>query len=290
MKNLSWFCTVFLLVLLATSARAGASQERTKPTVVRGEIPFRLFDGFLIVMDGRIGERGKLKFVLDTGVTYSVIDRKLADRIPVPRRLSGEILSFDKTIKPEWIEVPEIEFGPIRMTNFSMMVGDLRYFQSYATHVDAVIGLDLLRLSSFSIDYHTRKVTFGPLNTDSGVPIEVNSICVTVPLMLGDRKVRLIVDTGAQSLILYEDSVATYLPQLGMERETSGISVAGWAFSKRGFIRDATLGSTKLNGTVFLVKRPQHAAFANIDGYLGTAALRAQHIHFNFETNALSWK
>jgi predicted aspartyl protease len=249
-----------------------------------------LFGGFLIVIEGRLGDREKLKFALDTGVTHSVIDQKLADRIPVPRSRLGQVLSFDKTISAEWIEVPDIEFGPIRVTNFSMMTGDLRYFQSYATHVDAVIGLDLLHLSSFSIDYDAHKVTFGPVNTGSGVPMDFDGVCITVQLMMGDRRVRLLVDTGAQTLVLYEDRVVGRLPQLKMERETSGVSMGGWVQSKRGFISNARIGDATLEGTIFLVKAPPAGLLPGVDGYLGTAALKARRIDFNFDTKTLGWR
>jgi predicted aspartyl protease len=281
---------MFVVVLFASAGWAANPQGQTEATDGRGEFPFKLFGGYLIVMEGRIGDHSKLKFALDTGVTHSVIDNKLVDRIPAPRRRLGKVLSFDKTINADWIEVPEIEFGPIRVTNFSMMIGDLRYFQSFATRVDSVIGLDLLRLSSFSIDYDAHRVKFGPLNTDSGVPMDVDGVCITVELMLGDSKARLMVDTGAQALVLYEDRVAGRLQQLKMEPETAGISLGGWVLSKRGFISNARLGRTRLDGTVFLVKAPPSSVLPGIDGYLGTAALKARRIDFDFKTKTLAWK
>ena len=290
MKTFCRFWTLLLAALLTSTGWASDPQGQAEATVGRGEIPFKLFGDFLIVMEGRIGDRGKLKFALDTGVTHSVIDHKLADRIPAPRRRLGKVLSFDKTINADWVEVPEIEFGPIHVTNFFMMIGDLRYFRSFATRVDAVIGLDLLRLSSFSIDYDTQRVKFGPVNTDSGVPMDVDGVCITVQLVLGESKARLMVDTGAQALVLYEDRVAGRLPQLKMERETAGISLGAWVLSKRGFISNARLGSTNLDGTVFLVKAPPGGQLPGIDGYLGTAALKARRIDFDFKTKTLSWK
>ena len=290
MKTLCRFCAMLLAVLFASAGRAAGPQGQAEATVNRGEIPFKLSGGYLIVMEGRIGDRSKLKFALDTGVTHSVIDNKLADQISGQRRRFGKVLSFDKAITAEWVEVPEIEFGPIHVTNFSMMIGDLRYFQSFATHVDAVIGLDLLRLSSFSIDYDAHRVKFGPVNTDSGVPMDVDGVCITVQLVLGDSKIRLIVDTGAQPLVLYEDRVAGRLPQLKIEREVAGISMGGLVLSKRGFISSARLGRTSLDGTVFLVKTPPDSQLPGIDGYLGTAALKARRIDFNFETKTLAWK
>lgn len=290
MKTLCRFCTMFLAVQFAGAGWAAGPQGQGEAIVNRGEIPFKLYGGYLIVMEGRIGDHGKLKFALDTGVTHSVIDHKLADQFWGPRRRSGKVLSFDKIINAEWVEVPEIEVGPVHVTNFSMMIGDLRYSRSFATHVDAVIGLDLLRLSSFSIDYDAHRVRFGPMNADSGVPMEVDGVCITVQLIVGDSKLRLLVDTGAEALVLYEDHVAGRLPQLQMGRETPGITMGGWVLSKRGFIPKARLGATDVDGTVYLVKAPAGGLFPGIDGYLGAAALRARRIDFNFETKTLGWK
>ena len=240
-------------------------------------------------MEGRIGDRDKLKFVLDTGVTHSAIDRKLAEKLTVVRR-AGKVVSFDKTIAAEWTEVPNLEFGPIRADNFPMMIGDLRYFQSYATHVDAVIGLDLLRLSSFSVDFDSHRVSFDQVALPSGVPMNLDDICLSVDLLAGDSTVRLIVDTGAQTLIFYEDRVANRLPQLRIGGEIGGDGLAGSVPSKRGFLPKALLGTTDLGGTVFLVKAPSGSVLPGIDGYFGTAALKAKRIDFNFETKTLAWK
>jgi hypothetical protein len=120
--------------------------------------------------------------------------------------------------------------------------------------------------------------------------MDVDNICLTVQLTAGDSKLRLLVDTGARTLVLYEDRVSGRLPQLRAEGEDLGLSLGGWVRSKRGFIPDVRLGSTGLDGTVFLVKRPPGTFFADVDGYFGTAALKARRINFNFETNTLSWK
>lgn len=151
------------------------------------------------------------------------------------------------------------------------------------------IGLDLLRLSSFSIDYDSHKVSFGPVDTATGVPMDLDPLCLTVKLMAGDNAVRLIVDTGAQALIFYEDRVAHLLPQIRIEGATAGTTMGGSVPSKRGFLAKARLGATDLGGTVFLVKAPSVSVLPGIDGYFGTAALKARRIDFNFETNTLHW-
>jgi hypothetical protein len=72
------------LLLNATCTRA--EQSDCTETTARAGLPFKLSDGLLIVVEGRIGTLGKLKFILDTGATRSVVDRKVADKL---HRLSG---------------------------------------------------------------------------------------------------------------------------------------------------------------------------------------------------------
>ena len=289
MKTLCRFCIVLLALYFTNRDWAANHEPQVDSTRSRREVPFKLYAGYLIVVHGRVGAFDKLNFVLDTGATHSVLDRKLADRIGLSRR-PGRVLNFDKTVPTQWVEVPDLQFGQIQVSRFSTMISDLQYFQSFATQVDAVIGLDLLRLSSFSIDYDAHRVSFGAVDTASGIPMNSDPTCLSVQLLVGGSQIRLLVDTGAQALILYEDRVLNRLPQLRIEGETAGTSMGGWVPSKWGFIPKARLGTTDLDGTVFLVKAPPGSLLLGIDGYLGTAALKAHRIDFNFETNTLAWK
>ena len=289
MKTLCRFCIVLSVVALTNRNWAANPPPQADPTESRSGIPFKLYGNYLVVIEGRIGDLGKLRFVVDTGVTHSVIDRKVAGRMGVTRR-SGKVLNFDKTIPAEWAEVPEVQFGPIDVAHFSMMVSDLRYFQSFATNVDAVIGLDLLRLSSFSIDYDARKIFFGSANMASGVPMNSEPLCLSVQLAVGDGWLRIMVDTGAQALVLYEDRVVGRIGQFSVAGETDGSSVGGNVHAKRATLARARLGTTDLDKSVFLVKAPPENVLRGIDGYLGTDALKARRIDLNFETNTLAWK
>jgi hypothetical protein len=280
---------MLLTVLLTNPAWAVNPQPQADPTESRSGIPFKLYAGYLLVVEGRIGGFGKLRFVLDTGVTHSVIDRKLAARTGIERR-SGKVLNFDRTVLVEWTDVSEVQFGPINLAHFSMIVSDLRYFQSFATNIDAVIGLDVLRLRSFSIDYDARKILFGPMNTASGVPMISDPVCLSVQLVVGDGRLRLVVDTGAPALVLYEDRVLGRIGQLRIASEIDGSSMGGYVHAKRATLPRALLGTTDLGRTAFLVKAPPANVLPGIDGYLGTDALKARRIDFNFETNTLAWK
>ncbi len=289
MKTLCRFCIVLSVIVLTSRNLTAKRQPQAHPIESRSGIPFKVYGNYLVVIEGRIGDRGKLRFVVDTGVTHSVIDRKLAGRMGVARR-SGKVLNFDKTIPAEWAEVAEVQFGPIDVAHFSMMVGDLRYFQSFATKVDAVIGLDLLRLSSFSIDYDVRKIFFGPVNRASGVPMNSDPLCLSVQLAVGDGWLRFVVDTGAQALVLYEERVLGRIGQFSIAGETDGSSVGGYVHAKRATLARVRLGTTDLDKAAFLVKAPPENILPGIDGYFGTGTLKARRIDFNFETNTLAWE
>jgi len=107
---------------------------------------------------------------------------------------------------------------------------------------------------------------------------------------VGDSELQLLVDSGAPALVLYENKILNRIPQLRIEGELDGVSMGGFVHAKKGVLPRARLGTTDLDGTVFLVKEPSGSVLSGIDGYLGTAALKARRIDFNFETKTLAWK
>ncbi len=121
-------------------------------------MPFELVGGFLVVVNAEIGDLSGLKFILDTGATHSLIDRKVADRLRLHRR-SGDVISFDRHVDVEWADIPDLRVGPLRGEALRIMVVKLAEYSEFAEHADGIIGLDLLSKSrKFSIDYDGRTV------------------------------------------------------------------------------------------------------------------------------------
>ena len=103
----------------------GAQQNLATADAARANaIPFQLEGGFLIQVEGGIGQLEGLRFILDTGATHSVIDRRIANRFPLvlhPKR----VFNFDRFVSVDWAEFPEVHLGPITMRNVSMIVTQL---------------------------------------------------------------------------------------------------------------------------------------------------------------------
>jgi len=257
-------------------------------------IPFDLFHGFLIVVEGRIGGLDHLKFILDTGVTRTVLNQKVADKLHVPRR-AKQLLNYNRLVTVEWATIPDLEFGPTRVINAPVMVADLLDFSELASDADALIGYDLLSLGNFAIDYTARRVVFRQRQQNDSSPCITEAPAhlkeLTVELRVQGHPVSLIVDTGLQGMVLFEDRV----PQLKFEGEIETVPFGRHLTARSATLRDVNLGSNALRSNdkdlrVFLLKGPPRDQVPGVDGYFGTALLNARWIEFNIADNNISYR
>jgi len=242
-----------------------------------------------VVIEGRIGSVKKLKFILDTGVIHSVVDRRVIQKLHLPVH-PAQILNVNKTVAIERATLPDMQFGPVQVTAIPVLVADLADFSEFATHVDALIGMDLLRLNNLTIDNVAKKVLFDPLDKPaSETSTKDDPVCMTAEVRLQDQPVRLIVDTGLQGILLYEERVLNRIPDLTVAAKTE-VDIGRRLRAKQLSISSARLGSNEIDAKVWLVKGPPGNVLSGIDGFLGTSSLKARWIKFNFATNTLSWQ
>src|ERR1700739_3840618 len=108
-----------LILTSAKDARAGTKESQTR------QLPLEVYDGYLLVVEGSAGDQQGLKFLLDTGATYTTIDRKWAGRLNRARR-SDKVINLDKPVSLDRAILPTIAFGPEHATNVDVLVADLR--------------------------------------------------------------------------------------------------------------------------------------------------------------------
>jgi predicted aspartyl protease len=251
-------------------------------------MPFESGSGFLILVEGQIGPLTRLKFILDTGATHTVVDTKIAETLSLPRH-KGRVLNFDKHIKVDWTNLPELHLGPLTARNFPAMVGDLKQISEFADGAHAIVGLDLLRLAkSIRIDYRRHVITIrGATADDSAKCLNDGALTALIPLQ--GRPARLIIDTGLQGLLLYEDRLQRHLPHLGL----SGTVSQAYAGRLRGHAATLTgirVGAEELQSFVLLLPKAPAALSPDIDGYLGTNTLHPDMIELNFASHTLRWQ
>jgi predicted aspartyl protease len=281
-------CLLCLALFLQPLALAQTTNSPSE--AVSTELPFRLSAGYLIQVEGRIGTQTNLKFVLDTGATMSVVDRKIADKLNLELR-PAESLSFDRKLRWESATIPEVQFGPIQATNAVTLVGNLAEYSEFARNADAIIGMDLLQLSNLSIDFDTRKIIFHPVPQEaSAVRGEPLSNCVVLEVQVQGHPVRLIVDTGLPGMLFYEERLRKHVPAVRTAGSVTRVTMGGRLQAKQAILPDVLLGKTYHDVPVLLVQSPSPEVLPGIDGIMGMAPLKAHHVDFDFSSKTLSWK
>lgn len=289
MKLLSSCVVVTGMFLFASEGRA--QQNLAMGDAARASaIPFQLQGGFLIEVEGGIGHLEGLKFILDTGATHSVIDRRIANHFSLALR-PKRVFNFDGFVSVDWAEFSDVRFGPIDVRNVSMMVSELAKSSELAGDADAIIGLDLLNTASkLGIFYDSKMVVLMPRDANAqSVSKRDNPECLTIQALVQGHPVRLVLDTGMKGILLYEDRIRKRIPNLRLTDEKKGAHM-GRLQGKTARLPGFRLEGPEWDAEVFLIKGPREDLLPGVDGYLGTAPLKAKKIELDLEGKTLRWQ
>lgn len=275
----------WLMLAAALTAQSGA--QGLEQPCSDSAIPFDLVSNFEIVVQGQVGELTGLKFILDTGSSYSVIDRKLADKVGL-RRQPGSVFNFDRSLPIEWADVSDLRIGSLRVAGIRMMVTRLAELSEFAEHADGILGMDVLgRTQAVCIDYEEKKIFFkldeGRARASSGTKGFV------VPLTIQGISMRFLVDTGSEYMLLYKDRLHSALPNL----RTSGKPIdaaIGRLQVEEVYLPGVQIAHSPGLTPVLLIEGPESSGVAGVDGYLGTAALHARRLELDFVAQTLRWQ
>jgi hypothetical protein len=216
-----------------------------------------------------------------------MVDRRVAKKLGVDVQES-EIVAFGDRSRVLTTVLPNIRLGPLRADAVTAGVGDLSFLHG----VDAIIGLDVLLRSSFSIDYETRQVAFGPLVArEPMVRLEVTPPFLTVQLALAGRPFRLLVDTGSRRLVLFERRVRDRLPRLPVHGEQLLYHLSGTSRLHRVLLPPLDAGGTTIEHLEgFMSDAPIDGYPPEIDGVLGLRVLASKRAEFDFERGRLGFR
>ena len=280
---------VLNLSLCAVGVGGDLTVRTPRPTQPVSEIPFKAYQDYLIVVDGRIGSLEHQNLLLDTGSNPSMIDRNVSAKLGL-QGASRDLSLFNKRVSSENVTLPDLQCGPLRRQNLSVMVADFSAIsRGLGTRIDAVIGLDVLGAINFTVDYAKRRIFFGTASVEHHtVPFTSGEQFITVNVKSGGRQLHLLVDTGTPHLVLFASGLrgVDYVPTsvVGTGHNASGNVRFGAVVLPQAKIGTLEVGPQRAS----VVERQQD--FANdLDGLMGLSCLRPKRISFDFERQLLGW-
>ncbi len=139
-----------------------ATMTRAAPIFyVTMKLPIRVYWGYLVIVEGSIGDVHKLNFLVDTGAYPSVVDQKIAHDLKLAEQ-PERVNLWNKSVQARQVVLPSLSLGPVRVESIPVLAEDLSFLQkALGFKVDAIVGLDVLRKSSFTINYKAKEILFG---------------------------------------------------------------------------------------------------------------------------------
>jgi hypothetical protein len=298
--KLSASCFVLLFTLVASvpgwaqpspGPQSPATQDdhREPHSSPQSKLPFRLHWGYLVIVQGSIGDLHNLNFLIDTGASPSVVDLKISRSLGLAAQPARVTVS-GASLPAQLVVLPSILLGPIRVESLPVLTQDLSFFQkAIGSKVDAIAGLDILRKSNFTINYRTSEMIFGPVEgLRFSASFETDTPVVTIRVQSLDQQFRLVVDTGGPDLMLLQSRLlgTPAFESLGMEKVSD---VSGSFQRKRVRIPDVYLGKEKIGSQIAFILEDRKDEGDNFDGVLGVRGAKFQKIAFDFTNRTFSW-
>ena len=254
------------------------------------KLPIRVYGGYLVIVEGAIGNIHKLNFLVDTGACPSVVDQKIAHDLKLAEQ-PERVNLWNKSVQARQVVIPSLSLGPVRVESIPVLAEDLSFLQkALGFKVHAIVGMDVLRKSSFTINYKAKEILFGAPES------------LTYSVTVRDRYSRRYRSNGiSRSTVAHgggfgrsgSDAIskssagADGLQALGTET----VADAGGTFQRTKvripelYIGKQTLGAQ----TAFLVDDRKDEG-DDFDGVLGVRGLQFSKVAFDFENRRFSWE
>jgi predicted aspartyl protease len=273
---------------LTVAGQSAAWGYRNSDPSRKNKVAFELYRDYLIVVRGSADTVKGLNFLLDTGASPTVLDPRVA------RKLHLEVTATDIAILNGNVQggrstVPSLELGSLRRDNLPVLIEDLSFLQqALPAQIDGIVGLDVLGQSAFVVDYASREIRFGPTpSMPFSIPLQIRDGLAIVKATVNHATVHLLLDTGAPSLIVFEETPGPQVYSNGSPRATS--KTIGASERKQVRLNSFTLGDKDFGHQPAFVIPNYRDAGHDFDGLMSPAALGITRVAIDLSRGTLAF-
>jgi hypothetical protein len=184
------------------------------------------------------------------------------------------------------VSISDLVIGELHMPSLSGIAIDGSAIEhQLGVHIDVIIGMDVLEQRKLMIDYKAQKITFGsaPRFTHSAFLQRRNHLAL-VPVLLGKTRLFLQVDTGLNGILIYGGRI----PISELSRNSTTISPLGASSIQIASVPLRVGDWEQRQATVAVIDNV--AQGTPFEGLLGTTALGARRISFDWDKGTMNWE
>jgi predicted aspartyl protease len=249
-----------IAVLLSLVAEAGTPAQATA-------ISFTLDSQGGIFVSAVFNDAGPYRVLLDTGASHSSISEDVARAIGAPPIARSVVSSPAGQREYIIVRVDRVAIGPIGIAATATVLPVTELLVAGA--IDGVLGQDVLAGLRYTIDYRQRLIVWEDsssmpevLRRGGKLPLTYRDGLPIVEIQHGDSTLRLVADSGAGGLVLFESA----------GRELPAMRADG------GLVRlDSFQGSRTARSVVIDELRIGHSTFRDVPAVLVKASKSAAH-------------
>ncbi len=218
------FNRLFVLLTVAVCFPALApAQSQTEPASRIATAKIKLDELAMIIVPVSINGSGPYDFLLDTGASKTIIDQKLADELALPRVTEKNVSGMLGSAKMSVVHIDSLSVAGATVGGGEIFSSD--HAATVTGKVRGVLGEDFLQNFDLLIDYRHQNIHLeSPLGSMAAaalgehLPLQLNGelhgrptgnrlvVSGLIP-ELGDKPMSLLLDSGANNLILFLGSL-----------------------------------------------------------------------------------
>ena len=220
-----------------------------------------------VVVPVTVNGTGPYSFLIDTGSSHTAVTTSVAAVVTAPRVARTQLSSASgdgwvAVVRLGRMAVAEVEFQDVLATELPAV-----QFVDGQT-IDGIIGRDLLEQRPFTIDY--RRHVFGwsaePDGAGTSLALDESGPVWLVTLNAADRPMRLVPDSGATGLVVFDRGQWRGLRYLG---GTTGVeTVTSRTAGRRGTLSQLNIGTARVVNQEVTVMDGAQVSDAHGDGLL----------------------